>query len=158
MLAIYKIEVDKYGTYVSSSETPNEAIELQMMFLKVGTHHNALLQHLYNLFPDSFSTEIVMYVPDKPLLNLLKQMYRSSLQCCLDSPYRCVILDNRYMLHKFSRPFFVQVDEYQIARVYDKNERFISYEVAPEGFVSGWYDIISNLRLGRIKRDPILGL
>lgn len=158
MLAIYAIHVDSYGTYVSSSDNAEEAIQKQMNFLFSELHHHALLQHLYNLFPKNFSAEIAMFVPDRSLLNLLKQMYRSNLPCCLDSPFRSEELNNRYMLHKFKSPFYVTVDEYRIARIYNEQEKFISYEVAPLGFQSGWYGIVNGKTIRRIKRDPILGL
>lgn len=158
MLAIYQINVQDYGTYVSSSDEPEIAMQKQMNFLYSEMHHHTLLQHLYNLFPKNFSTEIVMYIPDISLLNLLKQMYRSNLPCCLDSPYRSEELNNRYMLHKFKPPIFITVDEYNIARVYNEKSQFLSYEVAPLGFVTGWYNITNGKTIRRIKRDSILGL
>lgn len=158
MLAIYQIDVQDYGSYVSSSDEPEIAIQMQMNFLHSEMHHHALLQHLYNLFPKKFSTQISMYIPDISLLNILKQIFRSNLPCCLDSPYRSEKLNNRYMLHKFKPPIFIIVDEYNIARVYNEQSQFLSYEVAPLGFVTGWYGITRGKTIRRIERDSILGL
>lgn len=151
MLGFYSINVKGYGIYVCNSSDVYGSLNKQYDFLKLGVHHNYVLQRLYNLYPDYFVTKDIVEVDNYEKLNLVTNLYRLRFGFTLDSHMRYQILDKWYIIHKYRKnpELFIYVDKHKLAHVYDANNLQIGIELG-DNFETGRYTHNQNTILRKL--------
>jgi hypothetical protein len=140
VIGVYSINVSRYGVYVCTSNDIERSLKKHYSFLQNGVHHNYVLQRLYNLYPDYFSTKDILEVDHIEKINFIAGLYRLKFPFTLDSFMRYQVLDKWYIIHKYRKhpELYIYVDEDKLAHIFDANNLRIGIELG-DNFETGRY-------------------